>query len=164
MFCHGTIFGSVIVYIASIQMSLKLRILLMFKSMHIDLHLEIDNWWILKTKLYDKRDFFTFPIVNFPFMGSNIRAPQAHGFYISQLMRYAGAYVKYRAQLLTQKVLKQGYVAPRLKSSLQKLYGRHHNLLYRIEIFTSMEFFSFVYWYQDLHDLVVYMSYTVGVL
>jgi hypothetical protein len=78
-------------------------------------------------------------------MGSNIRAPQAHGFYISQLMRYAGAYVKYRAQLLTQKVLKQGYVAPRLKSSLQKLYGRHHNLLYRIEIFTSMEFFSFVY-------------------
>jgi hypothetical protein len=27
-----------------------------------------------------------------------------------------------------------------------------------------MEFFSFVYWYQDLHDLVVYMSYTVGVL
>jgi hypothetical protein len=79
-------------------------------------------------------------------------------------MRYAGAYVKYRAQLLTQKVLKQGYVAPRLKSSLQKLYGRHHNLLYRIEIFTSMEFFSFVYWYQDLHDLVVYMSYTVGVL
>jgi hypothetical protein len=27
-----------------------------------------------------------------------------------------------------------------------------------------MDIFSFVYWYQDLHDLVVYMSYTVGVL
>ena len=63
MFCHGTIFGSVIVYIASIEMSVRLRILLMLKSMHLDLHLEIDNWGILKTKLYDKRDFFTFPIV-----------------------------------------------------------------------------------------------------
>jgi hypothetical protein len=34
-----------------------------------------------------------------------------------------------RAQLLVQKPLKQGYVAPRLKSSLQKFYGRHHNLV-----------------------------------
>jgi hypothetical protein len=102
MFCHGTILGSVVVYIASIQMSLKLRILLMLKSMHLDLHLEIDNWGISKTKLYDKRDFFTFPIVNVPFMGSNIRAPQAHGVYISQLIRYSRACVQYRAQLLTQ--------------------------------------------------------------
>jgi len=31
-----------------------------------------------------------------------------------------------RAQLLTQKLLKQGYVAPRLKSSLQNIYGRYH--------------------------------------
>jgi hypothetical protein len=145
MFCHGTIIGSVIVYIASIQMSLKLRILLMLKSMHLDLHLEIDNWGMLKAKLYDKRDFFTFPIVNFPLKGNNIRAPQAYGVYISQLIRYSRAGVQYRAQLLTQKVLKQGYVDPRLKSSIQKLYGRHHNLLYRIEIFTSMDIFSFLY-------------------
>jgi hypothetical protein len=47
---------------------------------------------------------------------------------------------------------------------MQKLYGRHHNLLYRIEIFTSMDIFSLLYWYQDLHDLAVYMSYTAGVL
>ena len=145
MFCYGTIFGSVIVYIASIQMSLKLRILLILKSMHLVLHLEIDNWGMLKTKLYDKLDFFNFPIVNFPFKGNNIRAPQAYGVYISQLIRYSRACVQYRAQLLTQKVLKQGYVDPRLKSSMQKLYGRHHNLLYRIEIFTSMDIFSLLY-------------------
>ena len=117
----------------------------MLKSMHLDLHLEIDNWGMLKTKLYDKLDFFNFPIVNFPFKGNNIRAPQAYGVYISQLIRYSRACVQYRAQLLTQKVLKQGYVDPRLKSSIQKLYGRHHNLLYRIEIFTSMDIFSFLY-------------------
>jgi hypothetical protein len=38
---------------------------------------------------------------------------------------------------LTQKLLKQGYVAPRLKSLLQKFYGRHHNLVDRYEISLS---------------------------
>ena len=42
-----------------------------------------------------------------------------------------------RAQLLTQKLHKQGYDAPMLKSSLQKLYGRHHNLDDRYEISIS---------------------------
>ena len=32
-------------------------------------------------------------------------------------------------KFLTQKLLKQSYVAPRLKSSLQKLYDRHHDLI-----------------------------------
>jgi hypothetical protein len=40
------------------------------------------------------------------------------------------------AKLLTQKLLKKGYVATRLKS-LQKLYGRHHNLVDRYEISIS---------------------------
>jgi hypothetical protein len=30
------------------------------------LHLEIDSWGRLRMKLYDKRDDFNFPIVNFP--------------------------------------------------------------------------------------------------
>jgi hypothetical protein len=32
---------------------------------YLDIHLEIDNGELLKTKLYDKRDDFNFPIVNF---------------------------------------------------------------------------------------------------
>ena len=39
---------------------------------YLDIHLEIDNCGILKTKLYEKCDDFTFPIVNFLFIGSNI--------------------------------------------------------------------------------------------
>jgi hypothetical protein len=35
---------------------------------YIDLHLQIDIEWRLRTKLYDKRDYFNFPIVNFPFI------------------------------------------------------------------------------------------------
>ena len=39
--------------------------------------------------IYNKRDDFTFQIVNFPHMDSNIPANPAYGVYISQLVRYA---------------------------------------------------------------------------
>ena len=41
---------------------------------YLDLHLEIHNDERLRTKLYDKRDDFNFPIVNYPFICSNIHA------------------------------------------------------------------------------------------
>jgi len=69
-------------------MSLKLRILLILKCLHAsyrDLHIEIDKGGRSKTKLYDKRDDFTFPIVNFPYISSNIPASPAYGAYISHL-------------------------------------------------------------------------------
>ena len=42
-------------------------------------HLEIDSDGRLRTKLYNKRDDFNFPIVNFPFVCSNIPAAPACG-------------------------------------------------------------------------------------
>ena len=39
---------------------------------YLGLHLEMDSDDRLKTQLYDKRDDFNFPIVNFPFICSNI--------------------------------------------------------------------------------------------
>lgn len=41
------------------------------------------------------------------------------------------------AELLTQKLLKQCYVIPIFKSCLHKLYGRHHELVDRYEIYIS---------------------------
>jgi hypothetical protein len=58
---------------------------------YLDLHIEIDNEGRLRTKLYDKRVNFNFPIVNFPFICSNIPASPAYGVYISQLIRYSRA-------------------------------------------------------------------------
>ena len=43
----------------------------------------------LRTKLYDKRDDFNFPIANFPFICSSIPAAPAYGVYISQLIQYS---------------------------------------------------------------------------
>jgi hypothetical protein len=54
---------------------------------YLDLHLEIDSEGRLRTKLYDKKDDFNFPIVNFPFICSNIPAAPAYGVYISQMIR-----------------------------------------------------------------------------
>ena len=63
-------------------------------AFYIYLHLEIDSEGRLKTKLYDKRDI-TFPIVNFPFISSNIPAAPEYGVYISQLIRYSRACAQY---------------------------------------------------------------------
>ena len=83
------------------------------------------QWGRLRTKLYDKRDYFNFSIVNFPFICSNIPTPPAYGVYISQLIRYSRAFGSYydffdRGFMLRRKVLPQGFLVVMLKSSLRK--------------------------------------------
>ena len=103
-------------------------------------HLEIDNGGILK-KLYDKRDDFTFPIVNFPFISSHIPVSPAYGVYILQLIRYSRACAQHwfsgQTSTAGAKTTQTSYVVPVLKSSLQKYYGLHHNLVDRYEISIS---------------------------
>ena len=89
---------------------------------YLDLHLEIDNEGLLKTKLYDKRYDFIFPIVNFPFLSSKIPAAPAYVVYISQLIRYSRACISYhdfldRGLLLTRKLLSQEFQMVTLKLS-----------------------------------------------
>ena len=82
----------------------------------------------LRTSLYDKRDDCNFHITNFPFLSSNIPSSPAYGVFIQQLIRYARACSSYesfilKAARLSSKLLGQGYVLERLKSSLRKFYG-----------------------------------------
>ena len=88
---------------------------------------------------YDKRDDFNFHITNFPFLSSNIPSSPAYGVLISQLIRYARACSSYecfilRAMRLSNKLLGQGYVKERLKSSLRKFYGRYGDLTKQYEV------------------------------
>jgi hypothetical protein len=101
---------------------------------YLDLHLKIDSEERLRMKPYDKRDDFSIPIVNFPFICSNIPAAPAYGVYISQLIRYSRDCRSYqdfldRELLLTRMLLNQGFLLVKLKSSLRKFYGRHHDLV-----------------------------------
>jgi len=87
-----------------------------------------------RPKLYDKRDDFNFPIVNFPFICSNIPASPTYGVHISQLIRYSSVCGSYhdlfdRELLLTRKLLNQGFLLVKLKSPLRTFYGRHHDLV-----------------------------------
>jgi hypothetical protein len=92
---------------------------------YLDVHLEIDSEGRLRTKLYDKRDDFNFPIVNLLFICSNIPAAPAYAVYISQLIEYSSACGSYqdfldRGLLLTRKLLNQGFLLVKMKSSLRK--------------------------------------------
>ena len=89
---------------------------------YLDLLLSIGRDGQLHTSIYDKRDDFNFHITNFPFLRSNIPSSPAYGVFISQLIRYARACSSYdcfilRARRLSSKLLKQGYLVERLKSS-----------------------------------------------
>ena len=109
---------------------------------YLDLHLKMNSDGRLRTKLYHKQDYFNFPIVNFPVICSNIPAAPAYGVYISQLIRYSRACESYqdfldRGLLLTRKLLNKGFFLVKLKSSLRKFYGSHHDLVDRYGISVS---------------------------
>jgi hypothetical protein len=108
----------------------------------LDPHLEIDSEGRLRTKIYDKRDDLNFSIVNFPIICSNIPAAPAYGVYISRMIRYTRACGSYqdfldRGLLLTRKLLNQGFLLVKLKSSLRNFYGRHNDLVDRCGISVS---------------------------
>ena len=89
-----------------------------------DLHLSTGRDGQLYTSIYDKRNDFNFHIINFPFLRSNIPASSAYGVFISQLIQCARACSSYgcfnlRVTRLSNKLLEQGHVKERLKSSLK---------------------------------------------
>ena len=102
-------------------------------TLYLDLHLKIDSERRSRTKLYDIRDDFNFPIVNFPFICSNIPATPAYRVYISQLTLHSTdcAYQDFIDRELTRKRLNQRFLLAKLKSSLRKFHGRHHDLVDR---------------------------------
>jgi hypothetical protein len=108
----------------------------------LDLHLEIDSEGWLRTKFYDKREDFNYPIVSFPFISIKIPAAPTYGEYISRLIRLSRACGSYqhfldRGLLLTRKLLNQGFLLVKLKRSHRKCYGRHHDWVDRYGISVS---------------------------
>ena len=112
---------------------------------YLDLLQSIGRYGQLHTSIYDKRDDFNFHITNFPFLSSNIPSSPTYGVFISQPIRYSRACSSYeciilRARRLSSKLLKQGYLAECLKSSLRKFYGRYGDLIQQYEVSLSRMF------------------------
>ena len=97
---------------------------------------------VVKNETLRQIDYLNFSIVNFPFICRNLPAAHEYGVYISQLIRYSRACGSYedfldRGLLLTRKLLNHGFLFVKLKSSLRKFYGRHHELVDRYGISVS---------------------------
>ena len=118
-----------------------------------------------QVKFYVKRDDSIFQIVNFPFINNNYsNINSERSLHFTGLIRCSRGCAQYsefldRAQLLTQKLLKQSYLAPRLKSSPHKFCSRHHDLVDRyersisqmaVDLFLLQQIVSFLYHQQDL--------------
>jgi hypothetical protein len=56
---------------------------------YLDVSLNLDTNDNITTQLYEKQNDFNFPIVNFPYLCSNIPASHSYGVLISQLIQYA---------------------------------------------------------------------------
>ena len=96
-----------------------------------------------------KRDDFNFHNTNFPFLSSNIPSSQAYGFLSHSSYGMPGLAplmnaLFLKAARLSFKLLGQGYVTERLKSSLRKFYGRYGDLIKHYAVSLS----------QMLHDIL----------
>jgi len=101
---------------------------------YLDLHIEIKNNDIHYT-LYDKRDSFSFPIINFPNLSGNIPTAQSYGVFTAQLVRYARGNKKLcdfksRTLRLVGKLLTQNrFKLPRIKRTYLRFLNTHATLL-----------------------------------
>ena len=106
---------------------------------YLDLLLSIVRDGQLHITIYDKRDDYNFHITNRSFPRSNIPSSPAYGVFISQFIKYTRACSMYecfilRARRLSSKLLKQGYLVERLKSSFRNCNGRYGDLIQQYEV------------------------------
>ena len=78
----NTKFAEYLEFIYPRELEIKETIETAASSSYLDCYLYIDSGK-LTTRLYDKWDDFNFPIVNFPFLSSNIPSAPAYGVYVS---------------------------------------------------------------------------------
>lgn len=88
---------------------------------------------IISTSIYDKRDTFDFPIVNFPTLTGNIPKKSSYGVFTCELVRYARACshfedFKSRTLSLVKKLKNQAFTRHLLKATWIE-FVRSHILL-----------------------------------
>ena len=126
-------FSSMVTSIYPSQLKLTKANLSDTETSFLDLHLSIDNGTVT-SKIYDKRDDFSFDIVNYPHLDGDVPRRTSYGVYVSQLVRFARACNNVsdftaRNQTITGKLLKQGYRYHKLCRSFAKFYRRNADLV-----------------------------------
>ena len=93
----------------------------------------------ISTSIFDKRDDFDFPIVNFPSLCGNIPKKSSYGVFIGELVRYARACTYYndfkaRTLPLVRKLKKQLFIDRLLKLTWKKFCDSHLFLIQKYGI------------------------------
>ena len=88
----------------------------------------------IHTSVYDKRDDFGFPIVNFPWLSGDVPRLPSYGIYISQLVRFARCCTSVfdfhsKNLQITSKLLTQGYRYHKLRKTFGKFFRSYSELL-----------------------------------
>ena len=88
----------------------------------------------IHTSVYDKRDDFRFPIVNFPWLSGDVPRLPSYGIYISQLVRFARcctSVLDFHSKNLqiTSKLITQGYRYHKLRKTFGKFFRSYSELL-----------------------------------
>ena len=112
----------------------------------LDLHLS-NSYGFVSSKIYDKREYFDFDIVNFPFLDGDVPRCPSYGVYISQLIRFARVCIHVddfntRNKCLTAKLLKPGYRYHKLRKAFSKFYRRHYELISKFNCWIKITFTS----------------------
>ena len=86
------------------------------------------------TSVYDKRDDFEFPIVNYPWLSGDVLRLSSYGVYISQLVRSARCCTSvsdiYSKNLqITSKLLTHGHRYHKLRKTLRKFFRSYSDVL-----------------------------------
>ena len=115
-----------------------------FQSHYLDLDIMIKNDKF-HTKLFDKRDAFTFQIVNFPDLSGNIPNKHSYGVFVSQLIRYARccgdvADFTNRTKTLIEKLTKQNFLLGQLRRVFERFATTHYELLFKYSVPSSTLF------------------------
>ena len=105
---------------------------------YLDLEINISDRRFT-TAVFDKRDNFSFHIVNFPHMDSNIPSKPAYGVYISQLIRigricdsYESFYTRHHK--LTCRLVKQGFLYDKLVATFKTFCSRYPEIFSKFKI------------------------------
>ena len=101
----------------------------------------------INTSVYEKRDDFGFPIVNFPWLSGDIPRLPLYGIYISQLVRFARfctSVLDFHSKNLqiTSKLLTQGYRYHNLRKTFGKFFMSYFEILSQFGDFSFKEYVS----------------------
>ena len=101
---------------------------------YLDLNIVSDEFNNLHFSIYDKRDDFSFDIVNFPYLDSCIPRKPSLGVFLSQLIRYARICSKFqdfcnRSIVLSRRLQNQGYKYTELRKLIIRFFHERGNLL-----------------------------------